>query len=94
MIKKDYIGRIYDKGIANKKEITDIVNELFIMMADDIKKGEKITISNFGTFEVKTSKPRDIYSPYDGKLIKGVGGRRISFKASPNLKDNNENHIG
>lgn len=89
MKKEDYIERIYALSNAEitKKDIIFVMNNLFNLMGEDLKKGEKITISNFGTFEVSTTKPMNIYSPYDGRLLENVTQRRIHFKASNNLKD-------
>lgn len=89
MIKQDYINRLYEMGIASKKDINNVINELFKLMADDLKNGEKITISNFGTFEVSKSKPREVYSPYDGRLIKVESQKRVHFKSSSYIKDKN-----
>ena len=89
MIKKDYIDRIYEKGEVSKKDITYVINELFSLMAEDLINEEKITISNFGTFEVTKTKPIDIYSPYDGKLIPSVVQKRIHFKSSSFIKKTN-----
>lgn len=89
MTKVDYINRIYalsDEKVL-KKDIVFTMNKLFELMAEDLKKGEKITISNFGTFEVSETKPMNIYSPYDGKLLENVVQKRIHFKASNNLKE-------
>ena len=89
MKKEDYIERIYElgKGDVKKKDIVFVMNNLFNLMGEDLKKDEKITISNFGTFEVSYTKPMNIYSPYDGKLLENVTQKRIHFKASNNLKD-------
>ena len=89
MIKEDYIKRIYENnnGEINKKDIVTVINMLFELMGEDLKCNEKITISNFGTFEVHETKPMNIYSPYDGKLLENVVQKRIHFKASNNLKD-------
>ena len=89
MKKEDYIQRIYEKseGAITKKDIIFVMNNLFDLMGEDLKNNEKITISNFGTFESSYTKPMDIYSPYDGKKIENVVQRRIHFKASNNLKD-------
>ena len=89
MTKVDYINRIYalsDEKVL-KKDIVFTMNKLFELMAEDLKNGEKITISNFGTFEVPETKPMNIYSPYDGKLLENVVQKRIHFKASNNLKE-------
>ena len=90
MIKQDYVQRIYDKGIASKKDITNVINELFILMADDLKNGEKITITNFGTFEVSKVKATQVYSPYDGKLINVDEQQRVHFKSSSYIKNKNK----
>lgn len=86
MIKKDYIDRIYEKGEVSRKDITYVINELFNLMAEDLRNEEKITISNFGSFEVSKTKPIDIYSPYDGKLLPAVVQKRIHFKSSNFIK--------
>lgn len=87
MIKQDYIDRIYETGEVSKKDISFVINYLFKLMASDIKNGEKVTISNFGTFEQSKSKPTNIYSPYDGRLIEGKVQTRILFKPSKFLKE-------
>ena len=89
MIKEDYINRIFElgEGKVYKKDIVFTINTLFKLMADDLKNDEKITISNFGSFEVATSKPTNIYSPYDGKLLENVVQRRVHFKSSNYLKE-------
>ena len=89
MTKVDYINRIYalsDEKVL-KKDIVFTMNKLFGLMAEDLKNGEKITISNFGTFDVSETKPMNIYSPYDGRLLENVVQRRIHFKASNYLKE-------
>ena len=52
-------------------------NELFKLMADDLRNGKKITISNFGTFEVS--------KVYDGDMIEyldSVDNRTGTIKAA------------
>ena len=87
MIKQDYIDRIFEKGQCTKKDITFVINELFKLMADDLRNGEKITITNFGTFDVSKTKAIEVYSPYDGKLIKVDEQQRVHFKSSTSLKN-------
>ena len=87
MIKQDYIDRLFEKGIAQKKDITNVINELFKLMADDLRNGEKIMITNFGTFETAKTKPFNVYSPYDGKLIENITQIRVHFKSSNYIKN-------
>ncbi len=87
MNKKDYIEKIAQKLQMTKKDVTLIIDELFAMMCDDLTNNEKIMITNFGTFETSKTKPFDIYSPYDGKLIEGAIQTRVHFKSSQTLKN-------
>ncbi|MBP5408179.1 MAG: HU family DNA-binding protein [Bacilli bacterium] len=89
MKKEDYIKRIYEKADEKitKRDIVFVVNSLFELMGEDLKNEEKITISNFGTFDVSKTKAMNIYSPYDGKLLENVVQTRIHFKASNALKE-------
>ena len=88
MIKKDYIDRIInDNPDIKRKDVVNVINELFILMSEDLINGETITISNFGTFEPSVTKAINVYSPYDGKLIKVDNQLRIHFKTSNYIKN-------
>lgn len=87
MNKNDYINRISDKLEITKKDVGNVINELFEMMKEDLKNEEKIMITNFGTFETAKTKPFNVYSPYDGKLIENITQIRVHFKSSNSLKD-------
>ncbi|MFA6661762.1 MAG: HU family DNA-binding protein [Bacilli bacterium] len=87
MRKIDYIETISRSSEdITRKDVNYIVNELFSLMAKDLINGEKITISNFGTFSVSITKPINIYNPQDGSLIKNSIQKRIHFKASDYIK--------
>lgn len=86
MTKTDYINKISEKLELTKKDVGNVINELFEMMKKDLKNEEKITITNFGTFETSKTKPFNVYSPYDGKLIENISQVRVHFKSSNSLK--------
>lgn len=61
MTKDDLIRELY-KNLSEKhslKDLTVIVDEIFNIMAEKLKKGEEVQLSDFGTFSVadKTIKP-------------------------------------
>lgn len=87
MNKNDLIILVSEKLGKTKKEVTIIIDKFLEEISKGLSESEKITLSNFGTFERKDIKAFDIYSPYDGKLIKGVKQTRIHFKSSSNLKN-------
>ena len=54
MTKDDLIRELY-KNVSEKhtlKDLTVIVDEIFNIMAEKLKKGEEVQLSDFGTFSV------------------------------------------
>lgn len=86
MNKHDLIRTIFLKTGLKQQDITSIVNAVFDEMTDALMKREKVMITNFGTFEAGEVKAFDIYSPYDGALLKNVKQVRVTFKSSSHLK--------
>ena len=60
MNKVDYVNRISEKLKLTKKDVGNVINELFELMKEDLKNNEKIMITNFGTFETAKTKPYNI----------------------------------
>jgi len=87
MNKNDLVNIVSEKTNKTKKDVNIIIDEFLNEIIQALENNEKVLLSNFGTFEKKDIKPIDIYSPYDGKIIKGVKGSRISFKSSKLLKE-------
>ena len=54
MTKDDLIRELY-KNLSEKhtlKDLTVIVDEIFNIMAEKLKKGEEVQLSDFGTFSI------------------------------------------
>ena len=51
-----------------------------------LKKGERVTISGFGSFEIKSQKARQGRNPRTGETIKIPKKARIKFNPSQSLK--------
>lgn len=66
-------------------------NKAFKTMIEGIKKslkkGERVTLSGFGSFEVKKSKPRKGRNPQTGEVITIPKKKRIKFNPSQSFKD-------
>ncbi len=93
MTKKDLIDKIHLNTGYSLQVINNIYDQIFLNFKEELKKGSKVCISNFGTFEAKKTQPFNVYSPFDGKLIENISQYRIHFKSSNALKDylNNKN---
>lgn len=85
MNKNDLVNLISEELGKTKKDVRLILDALFNKVTLSLQNDEKVIIKDFGTFTKNTTKPFNINSPYDGKLIKNVVQTRVHFKSSPNL---------
>jgi len=60
------------------RDVEVIVNTIFESMTDALKHGDRIEIRGFGSFEVRTRKPRIGRNPKTGMSVE-VGERRVPF---------------
>ncbi len=86
MTKADIVEKIYQQLGFAKKESTDIVEELFTIMKESLRNGEKIKISGFGNFVVREKKARLGRNPQSGTDIKISPRRVLTFRPSQLLK--------
>lgn len=69
------------------KDIEVIVNTIFDTMCNGLQQGDRIEIRGFGSFEVRTRKPRLGRNPKTGVKV-DVGQRRVPFfKVGKELKE-------
>jgi integration host factor subunit alpha len=87
MTKADLVEIIYEKVGLSKKEAKDIVETVFEVLKDSLKNDEKIKISGFGNFSVRSKRPRRGRNPQTGDDIEISARRVLTFKASQILKD-------
>jgi nucleoid DNA-binding protein len=74
------------KKVCTKKEAQQAVEALLETIKDSLKKKEPVTISGFGTFRVKETKPRTGRNPKTGETIQIPAKKKIAFRASKELK--------
>jgi len=85
--KADIVERLYERVGLPKQEVSDVVESVFDLIKARLEQGEKIKISGFGNFTVRTKQARRGRNPQTGETITLPGRRVLSFKASPLLKD-------
>lgn len=85
--KKSIVDQISSEYGLTKKEAGDIVNSVFEVMTEALKKGNKVDISGFGKFEVKTRSAREGINPQTKEKITIPATKVPGFKASKSLKD-------
>jgi integration host factor subunit beta len=60
------------------RDVEVIVNTIFDSMTDSLGKGDRIEIRGFGSFEIRTRKPRLGRNPKTGASVE-VGERSVPF---------------
>lgn len=84
MNKYDLIDAVSNVTCA-KKEASDAVNAVFDCMKDAFHKGDKVTISGFGTFLVKPQKARLARNPKTGESVEIPARTAVKFKSSRHI---------
>ena len=88
MTKRDITDKLYNRlakenGLRlNKKELYDIVSEIFSIIEGKILEGENVKISGFGTFIVTNRKPKKGMNLKEMKLIDIPERKVVVFKPS------------
>ncbi len=89
MTKRDIANLIHERCEsefeATKKEIYDIVSEVFQIIEESLQRGEKVQISGFGTFFVKFRKGKVGRNPKTGEEVPVPDRKVIVFKPSKKL---------
>lgn len=93
MTKADIIENVYEKVGFSKKESAEIVEMVFETIKETLERGEKIKISGFGNFVIRSKKPRVGRNPQTGEEIEISARKVLTFKPSQVLK-NALNHPG
>lgn len=71
--------------LTTKGEAASAVRRIFDAITNSLRNGEKVVISNFGTFRVKSRRPRQGRNPKTGSIVSVPPRRGIRFKASKNV---------
>jgi integration host factor subunit alpha len=86
MTKADIIESIYEKVGLSKEESSRIVELVLETLKDTLENGEKVKISGFGNFVVRTKRSRRGRNPQTGNEIQITARKVLTFKSSPILK--------
>ena len=88
MNKSDLIGIISGRlpNLA-ARDVEVIVNTVFESMTETLKKGRRIEIRGFGSFEVRSRKPRLGRNPKTGEKVDVTERRVPFFKVGKELRE-------
>ena len=87
MNKTELVAAIADKTELSKKDSEKALKAFIDVVGEELKKGEKIQLVGFGTFEVSERAAREGRNPQTGKTMKIEACKAPKFKAGKALKD-------
>ncbi len=87
MNKAELVSAIADKTSLSKKDAESAIKAFTEVIAEELKKGEKVQLVGFGTFEVSKRAARVGRNPQTGKEMKIPASKAPKFKAGKALKD-------
>ena len=87
MNKAELVAKVADKTGFKKKDAESVLKAFTDVVAEELKKGEKIQLVGFGTFEVSERAARTGRNPQTGAEMKIAASKAPKFKAGKALKD-------
>lgn len=87
MNKTELVNAIAEKAGISKKDATSALDAFTAVVTEELKKGEKISLIGFGTFEVSKRAARTGRNPQTGAEMSIPASNAPKFKAGKALKD-------
>ena len=87
MNKTELIAAAAEASGIQKKDAERFMNAALDIMAQSLRKGDKVQLSGFGTFEVKQRQARVGRNPKTREAVEIPPARVPDFKPSHNLKE-------
>ena len=85
--KTDLIDAVAEKTNLSKKDAEQVLDAAIDYVTQTLKKGEKLTISGFGSFDVSARAARTGRNPKTGEAIQIPASKSPRFKAGKVLKE-------
>ncbi len=87
MQKTDFIKAVAERTGVSQKETKQVIDAALDIIAETLAKGEKVTLTGFGTFEVRERQAREGVNPQTREKIHIPATKTPGFSASSTLKD-------
>ncbi len=87
MTKADLVDVVADEGELSKRQAGHIVDLILDEIKNALKKGDRVALTPFGHFVVRSRKAREGRNPKTGDRIKIPARKVPAFVAGKSLKD-------
>ena len=87
MNKTELVAAMAEQTNLSKKDAEAALKAFIDVVTDELKKGEKVQLVGFGTFEVSERAAREGRNPQTGETMEIKASKTPKFKAGKALKD-------
>lgn len=87
MNKSELVDAVASATSSSKGDAQASVDAVINAITDALKKGDKVSLTGFGTFEVRDRAARTARNPQTGETIQVKASKAPAFKAGKSLKD-------
>lgn len=87
MNKTELVAAMAEETQLSKKDAEAALKAFIDVISDELKKGEKVQLVGFGTFEVSERAAREGRNPQTGNTMSIAASKSPKFKAGKALKD-------
>jgi DNA-binding protein HU-beta len=85
--KAELVDRVAELTGYAKTQVAMTYDLLFELMSEALAEDDKVTVPNFGTFQVTARPARAGRNPATGEAITIAASKSVRFKVSKNLKE-------
>ena len=86
MNKSDLVARMAKKSEISQSSAEVALNEFMAGVSDALKKGERVTLVGFGSWDVRKRAARKGRNPQNGKALNIPARRVVRFRTGSELK--------
>lgn len=87
MNKSDLVDAVARATGETKTSVSDTVDAILDQITKALRRGDRVQLTGFGTFEVRDRKARQARNPQTGETIHVPAQKAPAFKAGKTLKD-------
>lgn len=87
MNKTELVAAVAEQADISKKDAEKVLKAFVDVVTEEMKKGEKVQLVGFGTFEVSERAAREGRNPRTGETMEIAASKAPKFKAGKALKD-------
>jgi len=87
MQKATLIARVAQETGTSKRTTREIIDKMLDLIANELEAGEKVVLTRFGTFQMRTRRSRRGVNPQTGKEMVIPAMQTPGFSASNSLRE-------